>query len=153
VLSLVEHHVVEDNLDAHVQSKAFDEQCAAFAKSRSSDNSDSDSSDEISLWSNDDTSSSVSSVATLPYDVPKLEAYLYHAGLSGPSGHSPKLIYRTSTDKFIPPDGPEAYRRLMKLRTDIPENHKLGNDNLWKRVREEVCGLLDAQQSVLTFVV
>jgi hypothetical protein len=103
--------------------------------------------------SNDDTSSSVSSAGTSPYNVPKLEAYLYYTGLAGPSGRGPKLIYRTSTDKFVPPDGPEAYRRLMKLRTDIPENHKLGNDNLWDRFREEVLGLLDAQQSVLTFVV
>lgn len=79
--------------------------------------------------------------------MPKPEAYLYYAGLSGPSGRGPKLIYRTSCDNFVPPDGPEAYRRLMKLRT-VPENHKLGEDGLWDRIRAEVRGVLDAQQSV-----
>jgi len=82
-----------------------------------------------------------------PHDVPKPEAYLYYAGLSGPSGRGPKLIYRTSCDNFVPPDGPEAYRRLMKLRT-VPENHKLGEDGLWDRIRAEVRGVPDAQQSV-----
>ncbi|CAA7258758.1 unnamed protein product [Cyclocybe aegerita] len=55
--------------------------------------------------------------------------------------------YRTSSDKFVPPDGPEAYRRLMKLRT-VPENHKLGEDGLWDRIRAEVQGVLDARQSL-----
>jgi hypothetical protein len=123
---------VEDYLEAHVLSKAFDEECA-FPKSHKRDSD----SDKISLWSNDDTSTSVSSVEVSPHDVPKLEAYLYYAGLSGPSGRGPKLIYRTSCDKFVPPDGPEAYRRLMKLRT-VPESHKLGEDGLWDRIRAEV---------------
>jgi hypothetical protein len=35
----------------------------------------------------------------------------------------------------------------MKLRT-VPENHKLGEDDLWDRIRAEVHGVLDAQQSV-----
>jgi len=84
-----------------------------------------------------------------PYDVPKLEAYLYYAGLSGPSGRGPKLVYRTTREKekFVPPTGPEAYRRLMKLRT-VPENHKLGEDNLWDYIRAEVRGVLDAQHFV-----
>jgi hypothetical protein len=142
----VEVHPVEENLEAHVLSKAFDEECAAFAKTRKRSSSSSDS-DEISLWSNDDASSSVSPVEVFPHDVPQLEAYLYYAGISGPSGRGPKLIYRTSCDKFVPPDGPEAHRRLMKLRT-VPVNHKLGEDGLWDRVRAEVRAVLHAQQSV-----
>ncbi|KAG8926643.1 hypothetical protein FRC02_008766 [Tulasnella sp. 418] len=143
-------HPVKDNLEAHVLSKAFDEECAAFAKRRysSSDDSDTDS-DVNSLWSNNSTSSSVSSVEPSPYDVPKLEAYLYYAGLSGPNGRGPKLVYRMTREKekFVPPTGPEAYRRLMKLRT-VPENHKLGKDNLWDYIRAEVHGVLDAQHFV-----
>ncbi|KAG8743140.1 hypothetical protein FRC10_000357 [Ceratobasidium sp. 414] len=139
-------HPVQGNLGARALSEAFDEACAAFAKthkrsSSSSDGRDSDS-DENCLWSNDNTSSSVFPAEVSPYDVPKLEAYLYYAGLSGPSGRGPKLIYRTSCDKFVPPDGPKAYRRLMKLRT-APENHKLGEDDLWDRVRADVVKLLD----------
>lgn len=81
-----------------------------------------------------------------PYDVPKLEAYLYYAGLSGPNGRGPKLVYRTTREKekFVLPAGPEAYRRLMKLRT-VPENHKLGSKKLWDPIRTEVRGVLDVQ--------
>jgi hypothetical protein len=39
------------------------------------------------------------------------------------------------------------HRRLMKLRT-VPENHKLGEEGLWDRIRAEARGVLDAQQSV-----
>ncbi|KAH9931504.1 uncharacterized protein B0H18DRAFT_1093306 [Fomitopsis serialis] len=113
----MEDHLAGENLnsEAHVLSTAF-----AKANKRSSSSSD--------------TSSSVSSGEGSPHDVPKLEAHLYYAGLSGHSG--PKLVYRTSCDKFVPPDGPEAYRRLMRLRT-VPENHKLGKDGLWDRIRAE----------------
>lgn len=106
-------------------------------------------SDINSLWSNDSTSSSVSSVDPSIYDVPKLEAYLYYAGLSGPKGRGPKLIYRTTREKekFVLPTGPEAYCRLMKLHT-VPENHKLGEDNLWDHIRAEVRGVIGAQHFV-----
>ena len=82
-----------------------------------------------------------------PYDVPELEAHLYYAGLSGPSGGGPKLVYRTSKEKevFTLPTGPEAYPRLMKL-VGVPVSHKLGDDlgknRLWDIVREEVSGIL-----------
>ena len=103
----MEDHPDEDNLEAYVWSKAFEEECIALAaswktrKRRSSSDSDSIN----SLWSSDD-GSSVPSVEVSPHNVPKLEAYLYYAGLSGPNRRGPKLIYRTSSDKFIPPNGP-----------------------------------------------
>lgn len=143
-----------EKLRAYVLSKAFDEECAAFAKTHKRNRSDPDGgdfdSDENGLWSNDDTSS-VSSVEVSPHSVPKIEAHLYYAGLSGPSGRGPKLIYRTSCDKFIPPDGPEAYRRLMKLCT-VPESHKFGEDGLWDRIRAEVVKLLDQRGIQLSSV-
>ncbi|KAK7470057.1 hypothetical protein VKT23_001495 [Stygiomarasmius scandens] len=140
--------MVEDNLEAYVQTKAFDDECVALARTHKPSSSSSGSLDSAnSLW---DTLS-VSSVEVSPHDVPKLEAYLYYAGLSGPSGRGPRLIYRTSSDKFVPPDGPDAYRRLMKLRT-VPENHKLGKDGLWDRIRTEVVKLLDQRGIQLSSV-
>jgi hypothetical protein len=35
-----------------------------------------------------------------PYEVPKLEKYLYYFGLCGNRHLGPKLIFRTSTDVF-----------------------------------------------------
>lgn len=83
---------------------------------------------------------------TSPYDVSRLEAHLYYAGLRS-GGRGPKLVYRTSKKIFVPPTGPEAYRRLMKL-AGVPANHKLGENQLWDLVREEVRGVLEASQSV-----
>ncbi|KAG8905111.1 hypothetical protein FRB99_000675 [Tulasnella sp. 403] len=144
VYDTVVGNLADDNLELYVQTKAFDEECVAYSRviskcSSLSDNSDSDSSDN-SLWEKDDDSSSVSSVESSPHDVPKLEAHLYYAGLSGPSARGPKLIFRK--DKFIPPDGPEAYRRLMKLRP-VYEHHKLGENDLWETISSEVVKLLD----------
>ena len=140
-------HPVEDNLEAHVLSKEFDEECAAFAKCRSSSSDDSDTDSDVnSLWTNDTTSSSVSTVEPSPYDVPRLEVYLYYAGVSGPNGHGLKLVYRTTREKenLSRPLALRSTRRLMKLHT-VPENHKLCEDNLWDDIRTEVRGVLEAQ--------
>ena len=83
---------------------------------------------------------------TSPYDVSRLEAHLYYAGLRS-GGRGPKLVYRTSKKMFVPPTGPEAHRRLMKL-AGVPANHKLGKNQLWDLVREEVHGVLDTSQPV-----
>ena len=88
---------MDDNLEAHVLTAAFDAECADYAKARKR-NCDTDS-EVNSLWSNDSISSTVSSVELSPYDVPKIEAYLYYAGLSGSSGRGPKLVYRRSKEK------------------------------------------------------
>ncbi|OJT09444.1 hypothetical protein TRAPUB_14075 [Trametes pubescens] len=76
------------------------------------------------------------------HNVPEYEAYKYYGGLSGFGGRGPKLVYRTSTDKFAAPRGPEAYSRVMRLR-HVPNNHKLGQEGLWDRIRSEVVRFLD----------
>lgn len=114
------------DLEELVLTEAFDAECVNYAKARKrrpSSPNDGDS-DLNSLWSNDGTSSSISDVETSLYDASRLEAHLYHAGLRF-GGRGPKLVYRTSKKIFIPPTGPEAYRRLMKL-SEVPANHNLG---------------------------
>ncbi|KAH9066404.1 hypothetical protein EDB87DRAFT_1672238 [Lactarius vividus] len=99
-------------------------------------------SSEDSIWSNrNDSTSSVSSVEPSPHEVPKVEVNLYYVGLS-PNGRGPKLIYWTSDDKFIKAEGPRAYKRLMRL-CPVPEDHELGQDGRWDRIRDQVVELLD----------
>ncbi|KAH9180783.1 hypothetical protein EDB89DRAFT_2062445 [Lactarius sanguifluus] len=139
---------VEPNLEEYLKSKEFDQECAVqFQRSLS----DSSNSSEDSIWSNwNDSTSSVSSVEPPPHEVPKVEANLYYAGLS-PNGRGPKLIYRTSNDKFIEAKGPRAYKRLMRL-CPIPEDHELGQDGRWDCIRDQVVELLDKGGIKLTSV-
>lgn len=51
------------------------------------------------MWSSEDGVSGATTVEPTPYEVPKLEAHFYYAGV-GPKGHGPKLVYRTSDDKY-----------------------------------------------------
>ncbi|THH03198.1 hypothetical protein EW146_g10491, partial [Bondarzewia mesenterica] len=137
---------MDDTLELHVQSPAFDEECAVYSKRIGkdplSDDSDSDySSDHSSLWEEDSSSSSVSSVESSRHDVSKLEAYLYYFGIRGPRRRGPKLIFRTSKDVFTAPSGPEQDPRLMQLRP-VYEHHKLGEDDLWATIRSKVVKLL-----------
>jgi hypothetical protein len=92
--------------------------------------------DEESLWFSDKSTI----VEPTPYDVPVVEANTYYAGV-GPGGCGPRLIYRTSADKFEEPTGPEAYKRLMRV-VAVPDSHELGKNGMWDRVRDRVCGLL-----------
>jgi hypothetical protein len=115
-----------------------------IGKGPPSDDSDSDYSDYSSLWEKD--SSSISSVKSSPYDVSKIEAHLYYFGIRGPRRLGPKLIFRTSTDVFTAPSGPEQDPRLMQLRP-VYEHHKLSEDDLWATIRSKVRDLLEAQQS------
>jgi hypothetical protein len=67
-----------------------------------------------------------------PHAVPDEEARDFYAGL--PS--NPRLIYRSEKEKWSPPTGPEAYRRVMHL---VPVfNHPIvdvwNNDLGWKVV-------------------
>ncbi|GBE88767.1 hypothetical protein SCP_1401720 [Sparassis crispa] len=137
----------DDTLERHVHSAVFDEECAAYskeiAKGPPSDDSDADYSDRSSLWETD-SSSSVSSVESSPYDVSKLEAHLYYFGIRGSRRWGPKLIFRTSKDVFTVPSGPEQDPRLMRL-LPVYEHHKLGKDNLWATIRSKVVELLDQQ--------
>lgn len=80
------------------------------------------------------------------HSVPKFESYFYYHGLRGNRKPGPKLIYRTSTDIFSQPSGPSHDLRLMQLLT-IHKHAKLGENNLWETVRDEVRDLLEAYQS------
>ncbi|TCD65996.1 hypothetical protein EIP91_001943 [Steccherinum ochraceum] len=81
-----------------------------------------------------------------PHDVSKLEARCYYAGLFDRRG--PKLIFRTSKDKYVVPDEyNDSPSRYVKLRP-VYEHHKLGENNLWETVREQVVKLLD-QRNIL----
>ncbi|KAI0262720.1 hypothetical protein BC834DRAFT_925125 [Gloeopeniophorella convolvens] len=98
-------------------------------------------SDEDGSWSSDDSVSSATTVESTPYEVPKIEANLYYAGV-GPKGRVPKLIYRTSDDEFEEPSGPEAYKRLMRV-VAVPDSHEFGQNGMWDAVRDQVVALLN----------
>ncbi|KAG8894498.1 hypothetical protein FRB99_001223 [Tulasnella sp. 403] len=126
-------------VDLYVDTQEFDNECNALSRESSKGSSlfpdlpDSDLSD-LSLWSQDN-SSSIGSVSP-PYAVSKLEAALYYSGVSGHNRVPPKLIYRTSKDVFVPPTGPEAYRRFMTLEP-VFKHDQLGQNNLWATVRSK----------------
>ena len=98
---------IELNLEEYVNTPEFDRQCSEKALERAALSSDKSGDSEDILWSSDDSVSSATTIVSTPYDVPKIEANLYYAGV-GPKGCGPKLIYRTSDDKFEEPHGPEA---------------------------------------------
>ena len=140
MLCLAEDLPVEPNLEEYVKSERFDQECAvqlrkALGRASVSDNR-----------GDSDYENSISNDGTSPHEVPRAEGYLYYAGL-GPNGRGPKLIYRTSDDKFVEPEGPRAYTRLMKL-CPVPEDHELGQDGRWDRIRDQVRGRFGVQHSV-----
>ncbi|KAF8873982.1 hypothetical protein CPB84DRAFT_1798064 [Gymnopilus junonius] len=138
-------------LEDYVKTAEFDHQCSARARSLAAPSPDeSGDSDDDSLWSSDDSASSPTAVESTPYEVPKIEANFYYAGV-GPNGRGPKLIYRTSDDIFEEPSGPEAYRRLMRL-VAVPDDHEFGQDGMWDRVRDKVVELLDKKNISVTSV-
>ncbi|THH28675.1 hypothetical protein EUX98_g5521 [Antrodiella citrinella] len=112
---------------------------------------DSDFNDEDELWSpTSPTSTTGSSVVPSPHEVSKLEAVFYYTGLS-PNSKGPKLVYRTSSDEFVVPDGPEAYKRLMKL-VYVDEDHELGKDGLWDIIRDQIVDLLTSKDITFSSV-
>ncbi|KAM5533614.1 hypothetical protein V8D89_012727 [Ganoderma adspersum] len=136
---------VKFNLEKYVHTPEFDHLCSEKAHGRaafSSDKSgDSDLEDSLSRWFCDDSVSSATIVESDSYEVPMIEANLYYAGV-GSRGRGPKLIYRTSDDKFEEPSGPEAYKHLMRL-VAVPDNHGFGQNGMWDRVRDQVVELLN----------
>jgi hypothetical protein len=78
------------------------------------------------------TASSATSYSPDPHAVSKAEAQSYYAGL--PS--EPTLVYRTGKEKWSPPRGPEAQRRLKELREvfDHPIAKVWHHDLAWKVV-------------------
>ncbi|KAI0247604.1 hypothetical protein BJV78DRAFT_1380229 [Lactifluus subvellereus] len=142
---------VEPNLDEYVRTADFDNECYEKALKRASSSSnEGGSSQDEDLWSSDDSVSSATTVEPSPYDVPKLEANLYYAGV-GPKGRGPKLIYRTSEDVFEEPSGPEAYKRLMRV-IAVPDTHEFGPNVTWDAIRDQVVVLLDQKKIKVTSV-
>ncbi|KAL6306131.1 hypothetical protein BKA93DRAFT_816510 [Sparassis latifolia] len=82
---------------------------------------------------------------------PSSEKHLYYFGLCGNRHLGPKLVFRTSTDVFTPPTGPEHDPRLMQL-LGVYNHNKLGQDNLWATIHEEVVQLLDNREIQQTSV-
>ncbi|CAE6480993.1 unnamed protein product [Rhizoctonia solani] len=83
------------------------------------------------------------------HTVSKPEASHYYFGIRGLGHLGPKLIYRTSKDVFTPPSW--EFSRVMQL---LPVYHhdKLGQDNLWATIRDEVVKLLDEREIEFTSV-
>ncbi|EAU89050.1 hypothetical protein CC1G_10019 [Coprinopsis cinerea okayama7 len=141
---------VEPNLDEYVRTADFDNECHKKARILANSSSEEGSSSGDDLCPSDDSVSSATTSSSCPYDVSKLEALLYYAGL-GPKGHGPKLIYRTSDDVFEAPSGPEAYNRLMRI-VAVPDTFEFGTDVTWDKVRDQVVMLLDRRNIKVTLV-
>ncbi|KAJ3822737.1 hypothetical protein F5880DRAFT_1483572, partial [Lentinula raphanica] len=144
---------LESQLEDIVQDSGFDSQCVARAQLTSLSDERKEGrkentrlhqrcdSDEDDLpWSSDDGASNANTVEFSPHKVSKLEAHFYYAGV-GSGGRGPKLIYRTSDDKFEEPSSPKAYRRLMRV-IAVQDSHQLGQNGLWDVVRDQVVELL-----------
>ena len=125
-----------DDWDDHVHSQAFNPECSVQSMRHSSSSGSNDSSERIRLLQ-DDSSSSMTSFES-SHELPELEKFLYYFGLRGIRHYGPKLIFRTSTDVFTPPTGPEHDARMMQL-LGVYDHSKLGEDNRWATIREEVC--------------
>ncbi|KAG8866413.1 hypothetical protein FRB97_003985, partial [Tulasnella sp. 331] len=143
---------VKLNLDNYVWTADFDHECRekALTFAANSSSKDGSSSEDENLWSSDDSVSSATTAEPSLYEVPKLEANLYYAGV-GPKGRGPKLIYRTSDDIFEPPSGPEAYKRLMRVIT-VPDAYKFTLGVTWDQIRDQVVMLLDQRRIRVTVV-
>lgn len=138
---------IEPSLEEYIKTPAFDHQFSEKVREHtvlSSDESGGSDGDSLRFSNASDSISRATTVESTPYEVSKVEASLYYAGV-GSQGYGPKLIYRTSDDKFEEPSGFEAYTRRMRL-VPVPDSHEFGEDGMWDIVRNRVCGLLVTQQ-------
>lgn len=126
---------MEPDLEEYVKSEEFDQECALQLRKALGPTP---VSDKDSSWSdlNKGTYSCLLSGEPSPHEVSRVEDHLYYASLS-PNGCGPKQIYRISNDKFIEPEGPSAYKHLMRL-CPVPEDHLLGQDGLWDCILDQV---------------
>ncbi|TCD62538.1 hypothetical protein EIP91_006765 [Steccherinum ochraceum] len=134
-------------LESYVQSEEFHTHCddcakqiaqcqaPMFDKSRSF----------VSQYDDHGDDDSDADHPTSPHDVSEVEARCYHAGLSGRRG--PKLVFRTSKDKWVVPEEYDEFLYYMKL-SPVYEHPKLSEKDLWDKVRAEVVQLLD-QRNIL----
>ena len=86
----------------------------------------------------DDDASSNNSFTSSVHDVPKLEKDYFYFDIRGDGRLGPKLIYRTSKDKFTPPTWPENDPRPIRL-LEVEDHAQLGKDNLWATIRDKAC--------------
>ena len=86
----------------------------------------------------DDDASSNNSFTPSVHDVPKLEKDYFYFDIRGDGRLGPKLIYRTSKDKFTPPTWPENDPRPIRL-LEVEDHAQLGKDNLWATIRDQAC--------------
>ncbi|KAF4619396.1 hypothetical protein D9613_005528 [Agrocybe pediades] len=141
----------ESNLEDFVKTPEFDHQCTKQAHEIFLSSDENDEFDQGTLWSSDEGVLSATTVeSSSPHDVSRAEASLYYAGV-GPKGRGPKLIYRTSDDVFYEPSGPEMYKRLMRI-VPVPDDHQIGQNNMWDKLRDQVMSLLDQRAIKVTSV-
>ena len=88
----------------------------------------------IQFSDSDGAASSASTDQSAPFNISEYEANSYFYGLSH---RGPRLIYRTSGDKFEYPTGRFAFSRRMSL-VPVPNNNELGQNGLWDVVRDQV---------------
>ena len=70
-----------------------------------------------------------SSIEFSLYNVSEVKAYLYYASLQSLNHPSLKLVFRTSKDRFVLSEGPEAYCHLIRL-CPVYKHPRLGADDL-----------------------
>lgn len=100
----------------------------------------------------DDDASSNESFTSSVHDVPKLERDYFYFDVRGDCRLGPKLIYRTSKEKFTPPtDEPWNDPRPIRL-LEVEDHAQLGKDNLWATIRDKVGELLQERQIPFTSI-
>ncbi|KAI0075040.1 hypothetical protein K474DRAFT_1685521 [Panus rudis PR-1116 ss-1] len=76
---------------------------------------------------------------------------LYYYGIRGDRRLGPKLIFRTSTERFVVPTEPGQEPRKIQL-LSVHEHAKLEENNLWATIRKETVGILDQRHIQLISV-
>lgn len=128
----------EDYLDRYVETPEFDQACCDMARAilslqltylpRRGD---------LTLFSfSNESESSATTIGAAPHEPSSIESHFYYHGIRE-NGRGPKLIYRSSSDVYEEPTGPEEYKRLMRL-VAVPDNHVFGQNCLWQRVQAKV---------------
>ncbi|TCD61635.1 hypothetical protein EIP91_008141 [Steccherinum ochraceum] len=127
--------------EAFVKTPAFEKECLETANRISSGSkSSSNSAERISPWEFDDDTSSINSTQSR-HEVSNIEKHLYYVGINGSDRLGPKLVFRTSTDVFTPPLGPEHTTRNMQILGVY--SHPRLSQNTWAVVLVEIVKILD----------
>ncbi|KAI0338594.1 hypothetical protein BDW22DRAFT_1432394 [Trametopsis cervina] len=79
--------------------------------------------------------SDTTSAESTPYELSDFEANFYYAGVRS-KGRGPKLVYRTSSNKFEEPSGPEEYSRSMRV-LFVSDSFNFGQNGSWDGVRDK----------------